>query len=256
MSVNLLDYFLLSQLWALLMIFARVGAALMAMPGFGEIYVSPAIRLLIALLFSFLLLPLIQNQLPLMPSSAITLTLMLMSEIIIGVFFGLIARTVLMALHVAGTLIAQQSSLAVASIFDPSSGGQSAVVSNLLSITAIALFFALNLHMMVLGAIVESYNVFAAGQFPITADLNMLEARLFADAFALGVLLAAPHIVFTLLFYLLGGLMMRLMPNFQVFFVTMAAHILISLFLLLAAIPVIMQIFMNFMQDQFANFIR
>ena len=256
MGVNLLDHFLLSQIWAFMFIFARVGSALMAMPGFGEIYVTPRIRLLIAMLLSMLLVPLLQSQLPAMPQNYFALGSMLAGEVLIGVFFGLIARTILMTLHVAGTIIAQQSSLAVASIFDPASGGQSAVVSNLLSITAIALFFALNLHMMVIGAIVQSYEVFAAGQFPITADMNMLHARLVNDAFSLGALLAAPHIVFSLLFYLVGGLMMRLMPNFQVFFIMMAPHILISMFLLMAALPTIMNIFMNFMQQQFADLIR
>ena len=228
----------------------------MAMPGFGEIYVAPRIRLLLAMLLSLLLVPLLQPQIPTMPTHYFALLVMLAGEVLIGVFFGLIARTILMALHVAGTVIAQQSSLAVASIFDPASGGQSAVVSNLLSITAIALFFALNMHMMVIGALVQSYEIFTLGQFPITGDMNMLHARLVTDAFALGALLAAPHIVFSLLFYLVGGLMTRLMPNFQVFFVMMPPHILISLFLLLAALPTIMNIFMNFMQEQFTDLIR
>lgn len=256
MSVNLLEYFLLAQMGAFLLIFCRVGAALMALPGFGEIYVSPMIRLVLALTFSLLLTPLLQSRMPGIPTSGVALGIMMIGEVLIGAFIGIIARAILMSLHVAGTLIAQQSSLAVASMFDPTSGSQSAVVSNLLSLTAITLFFVLDLHFLVLAAIVQSYDIFTAGVFPLVGDMNTLHLRLVGDSFTLGMLLAAPHIVFSLLFYLMGGLMMRLMPNFQVFFVMMSPHILIAFFLLLALLPLIMNIYTGYMEQQFMDFIR
>ncbi len=256
MTINLLDHFLLSQMGAFLLIFCRVGSALMVLPGFGEIYVNPRIRLLFALAFAFLLTPMLQSRLPLMPESPIALSVMMIGEVLVGVFIGLIARAILMSLHVAGSMIAQQSSLAVASMFDPTSGAHSPVVSNLLSLTAITLFFALNLHFLVLAAIVQSYDIFAAGVFPDVADMNMLHTRIVTDAFKLGVLLSAPHVVFSLLLYLAGGLMMRLMPNFQVFFVMMAPHILIAFLLLMAILPVILNIYTNFAEQQFMDFIK
>ena len=175
---------------------------------------------------------------------------------LVGVFIGLIARAILMSLHVAGNVIAQQSGLAVASMFDPSSGGQSPVVSNLLSLMAITLFFVLNLHFLVLAALVQSYDIFTPGTFAPVSDMNILHLRLVSDAFTLGILLSAPHLVFSLVFYLIGGLMTRLMPNFQVFFVMMSPQILIALFLLMALLPVIMGIYTNFMEQQFMDFIK
>lgn len=256
MSINLLDYFLVAQMGAFLLIFCRVGAAFMALPGFGEVYVNPQIRLTLALVFSLLLTPLLQSRMPALPQSAVMLAVMMVGEVLIGAFIGIVARAILMSLHVAGTMIAQQSSLAVASMFDPASGGQSALVSNLLSLTAITLFFVLDLHFLVLAAIVQSYDIFTAGLFPIVEDMNLLHLRLVADAFTLGLLLSAPHIAFSLIFYLSGGLMMRLMPNFQVFFVMMPPHILIAFFLLLALMPTIMGIFTDFMEQQLLDFIK
>jgi flagellar biosynthetic protein FliR len=69
-------------------------------------------------------------------------------------------------------------------------------------------------------------------------------------------MLAAPHIIFSLLFYVAGGLMTRLMPNFQVFFIMMSPQILIAFFLLLAAMPLILEQSMNFMEQQLTNFVR
>jgi flagellar biosynthetic protein FliR len=255
MTINLLDYFLVTQLGGLLLIFIRVGSALMVLPGFGEMYVPPRVRLLLAGTFSLLLLPMLEPRMPLLPGTPLALFVMLLGEILVGVFMGLVARAILMVVHVAGTVIAQQSSLAAASIFDPTSGSQSAVVSNFLSLGAITLFFTMNLHHLVLVALVQSYDVFDPGRFPSTQDMNILYLRLVSDAFKLGIALAAPHIVFSLLFYLAGGLMMRLMPNFQVFFVMMSPQILIAFFLLMALLPTILGIYAHFMEEQYMNFV-
>lgn len=255
MSYNLLDHFLMAQLGAFLLILARVGSSLMVLPGFGELYVSPRIRILFASAFSILLVPLLIDRMPALPGTPLALFIMLLGEIIVGIFMGLVARTVLSVLHVAGTVIAQQSSLAVASMFDPMSGAQSAVVSNFLSLGAVVLFFTMDLHHLVLAALVQSYDVFTVGQFPSVQDMNILHLRLVGDAFNLGVMLAAPHIVFSLVFYVAGGLMMRLMPNFQVFFVMMPPQILIAFFLLMALLSTILGIYANFMEQQYMNFV-
>jgi len=255
MTLNLLDHFLIGQLSAFLFIFARLGSALMIMPGFGDSYVSPRIRLLLALAMSALLTPLLADKMPPLPESRITLALFLISEVLIGAFMGLIARTILSAVHVAGTLIAFQSSLAVSSIFDPVTGTQTAVLSNFLTITAITVIFALNLHHYMLASVVESYVVFTPGNYPMIEDMMQFHARLLSDAFTLGVMLSAPHIVFSFVFYLMGGLMARLMPNFQIFFVMMPPQIILAFLLLFAILPIMIQTFASFMQDKLQLFV-
>lgn len=255
MTIALLDYFLITQLGAFLLIFTRVGTALMVMPGFGDVYVMPRIRLLFALIFSILLTPLLEARMPPLPGSPWALFVLLLAEVLVGAFMGILARTILAAMHVAGTIIASQSVLAVASQFDPGSGQQSPIVSNMLTLAAITLFFTMNLHHLVLTALVQSYDVFTPGIFPAMQDMNILHTRLAADSFALGVMLAGPHIVVSLLFYLGGGLMTRLMPNFQVFFVMMPAQIMIAFFLLMALCMPILSVFTNFMEEQYMNFV-
>ena len=85
--------------------------------------------------------------------------------------------------------------------------------------------------------------------------MNTLNVRIMADSFRLGVILAGPHIAYSLLFYLAGGLMSRLMPNFQIFYVLTSLQILIALFLFFAILPTIMEIFVQFAQSQLANFV-
>lgn len=254
MTYSPLHYFLLSELFTCLLIFCRVGSAIMVMPGVGEGYVSPRVRLLLAIALSIMLTPMLKSIMPPMPQAGLALMVLIVAEVLIGAFIGLIARTLLMALHVAGTIIAFQSSLASATLFDQTAGGQTAVVSNLLSIAALTLFFVLNLHHLTIAAMVQSYDVFSPGRFPSIEDMNMLKLRTFSDSFALGVMLSAPHIVFGLLFYMAGGLMNRLMPSFQVFFVLMSPQIMLGLLLLMATISFMLQIFSNFMQEHLTHF--
>ena len=255
MTLNLLDHFLIGQLSAFLLIFCRVGAALMMMPAFGDNNVSPRIRLLFALAMSVVLTPVLMDKIPPMPGSTITLGLLIACEVLIGLFIGMIVRTLLSVLHVAGTIIAYQSSLAVSSIFDPVTGAQTAVISNFLTILAITVMLALNLHHLMLAAVVESYRIFEPGQYPLIEDMLKFHLRLLADCFALGVMLASPHIVFSFIFYLMGGLMARLMPNFQIFFVMMSPQIMIAFILLLIILPVMTEVFVDYAQDQLMHFV-
>lgn len=255
MSFNLLDHFILAQVMTFFVVFLRIGSALMWMPGFGDMYVSPRIRLLFALMFSLMLTPMLEPRMPVLPSSGWALAVIAASEILIGTFLGLIVRVMLMTVHVAGTMIAMQSSLAVAAIFDPATGSQSPVVSNMLTLALITLFFVLDLHHLALAALAQSYDVFPPTGLPKLEDMNILHIRLLADSFNLGVMLAAPHMIFALLFYLGGGLMTRLMPNFQVFFVMMPPQIMIALLLLILGMGLMLEIVTSFMETQLGNLI-
>jgi flagellar biosynthetic protein FliR len=255
MSFNLLDHFLLSQIYVFLLIFCRIGSVFMVVPGFSEAYVPPQVRLSIALMFSVMLTPVLQTSMPPMPQGFGNMMLMIIIEIVVGVFLGLLVRMMLSAMHVAGTAIAAQSSLALASVFDVGQGGQSAIVSNFLSITAITCFFALNLHHILIGGMVDSYNLFKVGDLPIMSDMSMLLTRKAGDAFMVGVQLSAPHLIFSLLFYLLGGLLTRLMPNFQIFFVLVPPQIMLSVLLLIILISTMMMFYMTHIEDELMNMV-
>jgi flagellar biosynthetic protein FliR len=255
MHFSLLDHFVLAQISAFFLIFCRVGSAMLAMPGFGESYIPGRMRLLFALGFSLLLTPLLQSHMPMLPGNVLALFVLMLGEILIGTFLGLVVRTILTAVHAAGNIIATQSSLAVAAAFDPTSANQSAIMGNLLTIMTLTAFFALNLHHLMIAAVAQSYDVFTPGLFPNLADMSTLDARMFADAFRVGVILAGPHMAYSLLFYLAGGLMSRLMPNFQIFFVMIPLQIILALFIFLAILPTLSDIITNFARSQLMSFV-
>ena len=118
-------------------------------------------------------------------------------------------------------------------------------VSTLMTILGIALFFATDLHHLVIAALDDSYTLFQPGEVPLTGDMAALTTRTIASAFRIGVQLSAPFLVFGILFNLGLGILSRLMPQMQVFFVGMPLSILAGLMLLLLVIGAMMVTFLG-----------
>jgi flagellar biosynthesis protein FliR len=241
----MLDQLIPGNLYAFFLVFARVGAVIMLLPGFGEAYVSARIRLLFALVLSLVLLPIVASHLPAMPASPFQLVIHFGIEILIGAFIGGAVRILVSALQMAGTVVAYQTSLANALVYDPASAQQSSLTSTFLATTGVMLIFTTNLHHLMLGGIVESYQLFAVGKSLPVSDMSETAARLLGRAFLLAMQIASPFVVVGLLFTLGVGLVNRLMPQVQVFFVAMPMQIAIGIFVLMLTVSAAMMWFLG-----------
>ncbi|MEP3073341.1 flagellar biosynthetic protein FliR [Maricaulis sp.] len=230
------------------LVFARIGAILMLMPGFGEPSIPMRIRLSFALLVCVVLGPVIAPRLPALPEQPLMLAGLVMGEVITGLMIGAVARIFMSAAAVAGQVIGMQSGLAMAQSFDPSQGQQGALVATLLNLTFLLLLFATNTHHLLLAMMVNSYDVFDAGQVPSMADGAQWALNAFIDAFNIGVQLAAPLIVFGLIFYLALGVLSRLMPQAQIFFIAMPSNIIVGLFILTISLGAMSAVWLERMQ--------
>lgn len=227
-----LTQFLPNNAFAALLIFARIGSAMMLLPGFGEIYVPQRVRLLFALIFSALLLPVLRPILPPLPASVSRLVLLLGSELVIGLFIGTLTRLILAALQIAGQVVSLQMGLSNAQIFDPLEATQEAIPSTFYAILGVLLIFLTNLHYVMLRGLVDSYAVFAPGRFPPVGDLAQTVAHAVAASFQLGIEIAAPFIVLGTVFFVGLGLIARLVPQLQVLFVGQPLQIMGGLLLM------------------------
>lgn len=244
-----------ATVFSVLLVFSRVGGAMMLMPGFGEAYVPARSRLILAMAISVAIAPMLSSSLPALPASAAVLFVLLMGEIFIGVFFGVIGRMILGALTTAGMVMAYMSSLANALVNDPAVQQQGSIAGSFLSITALLLIFVLDIHHLMLAAVVDSYTLFPPGELPPMGDFSQMISRLAADSFRLGVQLSAPFLVVGLVFYLGVGMLARLMPQVQVFFVVMPLQIYLGFVLMLISLPAIMGWFLGAFEDTFIPFV-
>jgi flagellar biosynthesis protein FliR len=218
--------FIPANLFAALLIFARVGAAMMLLPGFGEAYVPPRYRLLLALLIAILLTPVLGPVLPAAPDQPMQLAVLLGGELLVGFFIGTVTRIIVSALETAGSVVSLQLGLSAAQIFNPLVAAQGAVTGALYSMLGVLLIFLTDLHHLLLHAVVDSYAVIAPGTLPAAGDLSDTVARACAGAFRVAMEMSAPFILLGTVFFVGLGLIARLVPQFQILFITQPLQIL------------------------------
>jgi flagellar biosynthetic protein FliR len=218
--------------------FARIGTMIMLLPGLGEMSVPPRIRLTIALVLTAVIMPLHRSgyQIDLRSSGPVLLML------------GLTARLTISALQVAGSVIAQQLGLGFVTAVDPTQGQQGVILGNFLTLLGVTLIFATDLHHLVIAALNDSYALFKPGEVPVLGDVASLLTTTVASAFRIGVQLAAPFLVFGLLFNLGLGVLSRLMPQMQVFFIGMPVSILVGFLILLLVVGAMMMTFLAYVE--------
>ena len=227
-----LQEFLGTQVFAFALTFVRLGTAIMIMPGVGDSFVNARVRLHFAVAFTLALFPLTAGYMPdPMPDTFGMFSLILM-EFIIGIFFGGIARIFMMALDTAGMVISVSSGLSNAQLFNPAISSQGSLVGAFLSVTGIVVLFAMNLHHLLFAGIIESYEFFPLGAIPDLGSMAEMIARAVSAAFAIGIKIAAPFLVVSILIYIGMGVLSRLMPQIQVFLIALPLQILISLALM------------------------
>ncbi len=227
----------------------------MVLPGFGEAYVPARVRLLLAAMFSILLAPVI-NSLPPMPSNVMGLFTLLLAEILIGLFLGGLSRMLIAAVHMAGMIIAYQSSLASAVTQDLAlSQAQGTSLGNLLGMSALVLLFATDLHHLMLRGLAESYSLFLPGHFPQVEDFANHATQTMNRSFQMAMKISAPHLVIGMMMYLGAGIISRLMPNIQIFFLIMAPQLLISFFILMISGSAMMLWYMEYIKDSLGGFL-
>ncbi|MGB6351680.1 MAG: flagellar biosynthetic protein FliR [Pseudolabrys sp.] len=233
---------------AFLLTFARVGAMVMLLPGVGELSLPSRVRLTIALVLTAILLPAHQKAYAVDLKALGPVLVLLFQELVIGAVLGLTARLALSALQITGSVVAQQLGLGFVTAVDPTQNQQGLLVGNFLSVLGVALVFATDMHHLVIAAMNDSYSIFTPGELPLMGDAAQHVTRIIATSFRIGIQLSAPFLVFGLLFNFGLGLLSRLMPQMQVFFIGLPLSILLGLLLLLLVIGAMMGTFVGYLE--------
>lgn len=234
---------------AFMLTFARVGTMVMLMPGLGETNMPSRVRLTIALALTAIIMPLHQNAYNVSLNTFGPVLLLLFQEIVIGAILGLTARLTISALQTAGVVVAQQLGLGFATAVDPTQNQQGVLVGNFLAVLGVAMIFATDLHHLVIAALNDSYAIFAPGEMPITGDVAQHFTRVVAMSFRIAIQLSAPFLVFGLIFNLGLGILARLMPQMQVFFIGLPLSILLGFLLLLLVLAAMMGTFTGYVES-------
>ena len=243
-------------LFALFLVFARVGPLVMMLPGIGEHTVPMRSRLAFAVLLTLCLYPIVIKHLPEVPTSLAGLIGLSFKEMLIGFAFGGLIKLISSGLQVAGNVISFQSGLSFAQTADPMTGLSDTVFSSFLMMLGTVLILTMDLHHLLIAAMYDSYMLFPPKEALSIAPFSDAALSTVAQAFKIGVQISIPFIVFGLVFFLGLGILSRLIPQIQVFFIAMPANIYIGTLLFVLLLSAMMNWYLSYYEASIVNIMR
>ncbi len=230
-------------------VFCRVGSALMSMPGFGDLMTPAQARLLFAIILSLVLAPALVPVIGPIPADSAALLAFMGLEVVKGLFIGLIVRVMMSALDNAGAIISYQMGLANAAIFNPQMATQSSLAGALLSVAGVVILFVSGMHHVLIRGIVASYDMLPSGFSLPVGEMADVLVNMAGQAFLVGVELGAPFLVVGFVLQLGMGLLNRLMPQLQIFFMATPAQVGLGILMLAFSVSAILSFWLSGVED-------
>jgi len=240
---------------SLFLIFCRVGTCLLVLPGFSSARIPTQVRLFVALAISFALSPAVLPTLsPLVKNANDNQWLELMvSELMIGFFIGLLGRCFMVALQFAGHLVANCIGMGNALGAGIEEQEQSTAISSLITMTATTLIFVLNLHAEIARALVASYSAMQpALGFGARGSLAAITDNL-SEAFLLCLRISSPFILYSIIVNFAIGLANKLTPTIPIYFISLPFVLAGGVVLFAYAFSDFMLLFMEDFQNWVLN---
>lgn len=233
------------------LLLCRIGSAVMLLPGLGEQEVPPTIRLALVVALVALLLPGLSPALPPLATSTPDLLRLVLTETAVGLWLGLLARLLSLALAQAGQVVALMIGLASPLQTDPTLGAATTATGQLFGLLGAVLVLGSGLYALPLRAVVESYALLPPGQgLPLSASAEQV-VQAVAESFGLALRLAAPLVLAAMLGQFALGLLARLAPQVQVYAVAVPGQILAGLLRLALLLPALLAAFAEALRDGF-----
>jgi flagellar biosynthetic protein FliR len=241
--MNVLDFGLATleaQLWQILFLSIRCGAALLAAPMVGGLAVPAPVRILLSLVLGFF----VASWVPLAPAPAMlsfAAVLAVLQEIVVGLALGFVLQLAFAIPLIAAEQISGTMGMAIATSIDPASGAQSGALGTLFGLVLSLLFYALGAYLLWLELLLESYRLLPAGQFAFGAWRAESVAAFFGYGLATAAAIALPVVLVLLLVQVVTGLIARSAPSLNLFALGLPAGVLAGIAALILAVPVMLE---------------
>jgi flagellar biosynthetic protein FliR len=224
--------------------FCRIGACFLVMPGLSSVRVPIQIRLFVALSATGGLLMLLWDQIyPFADRRPEVLVPRILSELLIGILIGLMARLYILALQFIGAAIAMLIGYGGTSGPGIEDGEPQAALGAIISFSALLLLFVFNFHHEIIRALVASYQV-----APLDVMFNPQAALVdvtdtLSESFLVVLRLGSPFVAYSLLVNLTIGFVNKLVPQIPVYFISLPFVIAAGLVIFYFAIGTMLSLF-------------
>lgn len=169
--------------------------------------------------------------------SLIEYAVLIAMEFLVGYVLGFMMIMFFSIINIGGDIGDIQLGMAMAKLYDPSSNASMGVYGSFFNVLTMFLFFACNGHITLIEIIIKSCDIVSVGQFSISTDVFYNIAELFQLILIYSVKFAMPVLVVELIAEAGIGLMMKAIPQIQVFTVNIQLKIIIGLMAMFIFIP-------------------
>lgn len=242
-AINPLFDMMSGTLWAGLIVFLRVGAAMAVLPALGEQTLSVRVKLVVGLMLATAISPAVTPTIDLPPPILASFMRAVVTESIAGLFIGIMLRTFVMAIQTAGSIASQSTSLA--QLFSQAGMEPLPALANILTMGALALLMTTGFHVKAAAFLILSYEYLPALEFPNASHLAEAGKTRVAETFSLAFSLAAPFVILSVIYNLALGFINKAMPQLMVAFVGAPVITFGSIAMLLVSSPVILTAWMH-----------
>ena len=233
--------------------FLRVLALFGTLPVLAQRSVPMRLRVALSFLIAFCA----QASLPPVPTvpldSPVTL-LVVLQQIVIGVSLGFAVRIVFAAVEFAGEVVGLQMGLNFAGFFDPATGGQTTAVSRFYGVSVSWLFIVINGHLLLIAAVVQSFNAFPVGPEPFAFLRTVQPQQWGAEVFALGLWIALPLVGMLLFVNLVLGIIARVAQQMNIFAIGFPITVSVGLIGMLLTLPMMQMPFTMALEQMLQHF--
>ena len=230
---NLDVLFSVSNIIFFMAIITRISGLFAAAPLFSTYPIPNQVKIWLAALIAFILFPIVQyNTEFVVPNSVPALTLILVKEYLIGFAMGYCANIIFAGVELGVNMFAIQMGLSAGQALNPVSGGSSPVITQAYTYMATMLFVALGAHQWLFAAIYNSFKTMPIGYtFAFSPELIGQIITMSGQVFHVGLSVALP--IFGILFItdILLGFTSKMMPQMNIFMVSMPLKIYLGLLL-------------------------
>lgn len=237
------------QVLAFVLVVARLSGLFLLAPVFSSKQIPGRIKLMSLLVLALSMMPIVAQDVPSQIPSNIDLAMLLVKETVIGLALGFSVSIVFTAVQVAASLIDTSLGFSMANVIDPSSGSQGALLGSFYSIVATLSFLAVNGHHWLLIGFTRSFTIISVNEFPRFDRMLDNATGIFAQLFAMAFQIAAPVLITLLLVDVVLGIVSRVVPQMNVFFVGIPLKIGVGFAAIIISLPMFVRFFESRVND-------
>ena len=225
------------------LVFCRLSALLLTMPIFGSATIAPKVRVMIAVVLTMIIAPALATQQVIVFESVWTLAIAVTVEIVIGLLMGFGMQVIFESFSIAGSFIGMQMGMAIMQIMNPNSQENQPIISQFWVMLMIIVFVVTNSHHLLLETIYRNFSIILPGTAVFEPALGRAIISWGSLMFELGVQFAAPALIFLILVDFALAFMARVMPQMNVFFISLPLKIGVGIVMLIISLNIIQMMF-------------